>query len=280
MVERRRFRWCHQCVTVRLISLVAMLASVPALADRVAVGTLPELSMIDSEHGTRFVLRGKLSPARAKQMLTIASAVEQDVKRRFLAGADQSQKPVVQMCLLETAKDYAAFNHALLDGKEPPSELGFYDPTMRVVVANVGLSIGNLRHEMTHALVGDDFPDIPSWLTEGIGSLYGTAVLKDGKFVFVANYRLKHLREAKQNGTLPTLHELVTAPPEVVYGPKVMAFYGLSRHLLLYLDRQGTLSKFYAEFREAKVEDREKVLLKYVEEKKFLAWTDTLVIGQ
>jgi hypothetical protein len=59
-----------------------------------------------------------------------------------------------------------------------------------------------------------------------------------------------------------------------------MAFYGLSRHLLLYLDRAGQLPKFYAEFRAAKPADREAVLVKYVDEKKFLAWTDTLVIGQ
>ncbi|MFT3841809.1 MAG: hypothetical protein QM723_32765 [Myxococcaceae bacterium] len=249
------------------------LVSLPAWAGREAIDALP----VAAKLGDRFTLRGKLSPARAQQLLAIASSVEQDVKRRFGSGANPAQVP---MCLFETAKEYAEFNHALLDGGEPPSELGFYDPTMRVVVANVGLSIGNLRHEMTHALVADDFPGIPSWLTEGIGSLYGTAVLKDGRYVFVANYRLKHLREAKKDGTLPTLHELVTAPPEVVYGPKVMAFYGLVRHLLLYLDRQGTLSKFYAEFRAAKVEDREKVLLRYVDEKKFLAWTDSLVIGQ
>lgn len=258
---------------MRLISLVA-LVSLPAWAGREAIDALP----VAAKLGDRFVLRGQLSPARAKQLLAIAASVEQDVKRRFVPGADVSRP--VPMCLFETAKAYADFNHALLDGGEPPSELGFYDPTLRVVVANVGLSIGNLRHEMTHALVGDDFPGIPSWLTEGIGSLYGTAVLKDGNYVFVANYRLKHLREAKKDGTLPTLHELVTAPPEVVYGPKVMAFYGLARHLLLYLDRQGTLSKFYAEFRAAKVEEREQVLLRYVDEKKFLAWTDSLVIGR
>ena len=40
-------------------------------------------------------------------------------------------------------------------------------------------SVGNLRHELVHPLLGDDYPAIPAWLNEGIASLYGSA--KRGK---------------------------------------------------------------------------------------------------
>jgi len=267
-------------MAARPFALGLLLSSAAAWAGHEAVDELPVVAKLEAPKGTRFVIRGVLTAARAKQLTAIATEVQRDVTRRFLSGADQSSQPPVQLCLFETAKAYADFNSKLLDGRAPPSELGFFDPALRVVVANVGLSIGNLRHEMTHALLGDDFPEIPSWLTEGAGSLYGTATEKDGAFVFVANYRLRHLREARKNGTLPTLDELVAAPPEIVYGPRVLAFYGLARHLLLYLDRRGELPKFYAEFRAAKPDERARVLKKYVDEPKFLAWTDGLVIGR
>ncbi len=266
---------------MRAVAASLLLCSTAALAGAEAAGALPVVARLNEAHGTPFVLRGKLSPARAKALTALAQKVQRDVTRRFLSGADHSGEAPVELCLFEDAASYRAFVDALLDGAEAPSPLGFYEPSLRVVAANAGLSIGNLRHEMAHAIVGDDFPQIPSWLTEGVGALYGTAVeQKDGSFRFLANYRLRDLRAAKKAGTLPSLDALVSAPAREVYGERAMVFYGLSRHLLLYLDRAGTLPAFFADFRQAAPDARPAVLKKYVDEAKFLAWTDALVIGR
>ncbi|MEW6434761.1 MAG: hypothetical protein AB1730_24950 [Myxococcota bacterium] len=261
--------------------VIAVLLSSTALAGAEAANELPEVARVNSPRGTPLVVRGKLSAARGRALTALARAVQRDVTRRFLSGDDHSGLSPVQLCLFEEAKSYDAFVGRLLDGAPAPSPLGFYQPSLRVVVANVGSSLGNLRHELSHALVGDDFPGVPSWLTEGVGALYGTASLqKDGTFRFVANYRLRDLRAAKKAGTLPTLDQLVSSSPADVYGARAMTFYGLSRHLLLYLDRSGTLSAFFADFRAASPVARAGVLKRYVDEPKFLAWTDTLVIGR
>lgn len=199
--------------------------------------------------------------------------------RRFLTASDKSALAPVEMCLFEKASDYDAFVAKLLDGAAAPSELGFFDPTLRVVVANVGLSIGNLRHELAHALLHDDFAAIPSWLTEGVGALYGTAVREKTGFRFVVNYRLRHLRAAKKAGKLPDLAALAAAGPAEVYGEDSPAYYALSRYLLLYLDGRGTLRAFFDEMRNAaSPAQRQKALEQAVDYRAFLAWTDTLVI--
>ena len=55
------------------------------------------------------------------------------------------------------------------------SDWGFYLPDKRTAIANVDASIGNLRHELVHPLIGDDFPGMPMWMNEGMAALYGSS---------------------------------------------------------------------------------------------------------
>jgi hypothetical protein len=159
--------------------------------------------------------------------------------------------------------------------------MGFYDPEVRVVVVNLGLSVGNLRHEMVHALVSDDDPEIPAWLNEGMGALYGNARQTADGFRFLVNYRLRHLRAARKAGTLPDLAALASSSPEDVYGARVLAFYAQARYLLLWLDQRGSLQTFLRELRAGPRDAaRQRAILeKHVDYAAYLRWTDTLVIG-
>lgn len=235
---------------------------------------------LEAPAATRVTVRGNLSKARARALVALAAAVQADVTRRFLSKADHSALPPVELCLFERSADYDAFVDELLGGRPSPSPLGFFDPTLRVVVANVGLSVGNLRHELAHALLHDDYPDIPAWLTEGVGALYGTAALdKTGRFRFLPNYRLRHLRAARKAGTLPSLAQLARSSADDVYGERVVEYYALARYALLYLDAHGTLPRTFAALRGADTpEARERVLLAALDDASFLAWTETLVI--
>src|SRR5205085_8179392 len=103
-----------------------------------------------------------------------------------------------------------------------PSEWGFYRPDKRVALANLGASIGNLRHELVHPLIGDDFPRIPAWLNEGIAALYGTAKWNGKRFEFLVNYRLKDLQAAIKDGTLPTIAQLAASRDADVRGDRAM----------------------------------------------------------
>lgn len=262
---------------VRSLVAAALCCSLPTLAERPA-DRLPAFARLEAPKGTRLVLRGAAGAERARLLTALAKAVQQDVTRRFLSGADASALPPVEVCLFEGTAPYRAFAVQVLDGAEPPSDLGFYEPRRRVVVANTGLSVGNLQHELAHALLGDDFPDVPAWLTEGVGALYGSARLeKDGRYRFLVNYRLKHLRAARAAGTLPGLAALAASTPAEVYGPNVLAYYAEARYLLLYLDGRGELPAFFAAMRAAKtVPAQREVLERSVDAARFLAWTQTL----
>ncbi len=264
----------------RLVAVAVLLLALGAAAEppREVVDGLPAFATLAPPKSPRFVLRGTQPRARAAQLAALARAVQADVARRFLTGADLTARAPVDVCLFETAAEYAAFSSRLLGGRPPPSDLGFFDPALRVVVANVGRSVGNLRHELAHAVLHDDWPQVPSWLTEGVGSLYGTAALqKDGTFRFLVNYRLAHLLAARRDGTLPDLAQLAAATPDEVYGPRVMAFYGLARYLLMYLDGRGALGAFLKEYRGAgSVKARREALVRHVDWAAFLRWADGL----
>lgn len=256
--------------------LTLVLASVVSASP---VEDLPIIGQLVAPGQTRLTIRGTFPKARAMQLVSLAAAVQTDMSHRFLSPADKSKLAPVEVCLFERSADYDAFVAELLEGAPSPSELGFFDPVMRVVVANVGLSKGNLRHELAHALLHDDFPDIPAWLTEGVGAAYGTAALEKSGFRFVPNYRLRHLRAARKAGTLPTIDELARSTADEVYGDRVLEHYALARYTVMYLDARGTLPATFAALRNAKTaEARSKVLTGAVDSTNFFAWTDTLVI--
>jgi predicted DNA-binding transcriptional regulator YafY len=59
-----------------------------------------------------------------------------------------------------------------------------------------------LAHELTHALIVYDFPDVPTWFNEGLGSLHEGCRIERTRIVGVPNWRLgpfqKAIREKKQ----------------------------------------------------------------------------------
>jgi hypothetical protein len=161
---------------------------------------------------------------------------------------------------------------------EVPSDMGFYRPDHRVALVNLGRSIGNLRHELVHALLGDDFRRIPAWLNEGIGALYGTARARPEGFEFLVNYRLRDLHEALRKGVLPTIDELAMSTDADVRGDRAMVWYAMARYVLLHVDQQGKLGRLYGELRDAAgdVKAQRRILSSYVDDKTFRAWAKQL----
>jgi hypothetical protein len=245
----------------------------PLTAGADPIDDLPKLGVID--HGrAHVVVRGELAKSARRDALQLADQVIADVERRF-TRATKNADPQVTLCVLANDDRYLEVARSL--GGEPPSMWGFYQPSRRVAIINYGQSVGNLRHELVHPLLGDDFPGIPSWLNEGIAALYGTARPTKHGFEFLVNYRLRDLQRAIAKHELPTIAELAIVSDTDVYGPRASVYYAMSRYVLLYVERQGKLSELYAKLRDASdADERRDILTHYVDDARFVAWARRL----
>jgi hypothetical protein len=242
--ELPRLAGCRCAVRLALLG-VLVATSAFAAADRAAIAALPEFARIDARGPTVLVLRGTLGAASRQRFEARARAVVADVGVRFLSEA--APKRPVDVCLFERAADYRAFADQVMG--ERPSDLGFYSPQDRVVVVNLEAGPRNMSHELAHPLLGDDFPAIPSWLNEGIGSLYGGSDVTARGVRFDVNYRIRDVRRAISGGTLPPISALGSVDPGDVYGERAMLWYGYARAALLLLESEGELEAFYAAVR-------------------------------
>jgi hypothetical protein len=248
--------------------VLAAAAAAPAVA---APADIAKLADITTAH-TKVVVRGELPRRRQRELVALATAIIDDVETRFSIRHDPAAP--ITLLLFTDATRYRTEALAL---REPlVSELGFYAPDRRTAIANVGNSVGNMRHELVHPLLGDDFAAIPSWLNEGIAALYGSSKVTRRGVEFLVNYRLRDLQRALRADALPTLAELVTSGPDQMYGDRAMVFYALARYVLLYVDRQGKLAELYGDLRAAKPADHAKILASYVDEKAYRTWARKL----
>lgn len=257
------------------VLLVALTSTAAADTERervdAMVDELPALATIERGRA-HVVVRGPIARAKQREVVAVADQVISDVARRFIGKG--SAHPAIRLCLLPTDAQYRAAVAAFDDF---PSAWGFYRPDMRVAMANLGASIGNLRHELVHPLIGDDFPRIPAWLNEGIASLYGTAKWNGKRFEFLVNYRLRDVHAAIKAGNLPTIEELALSTDADVRGDRAMTFYGMSRYVLLFVEQQGKLTELYGELRAAKDRAAQRdILTRYVDDAKFVAWAKKL----
>jgi hypothetical protein len=264
---------------MRLAVLALLLCVRTAFADspRDAVDALPELAKVSRGRVT-VVVRGAIPKAKQREMVVLVEQVIADTTRRFgIAKGDPH--PIVTLCLFP---DLASYKQVAGRFGPLPSEWGFYLPTVRIAFANIGASIGNLRHELAHPMIDDDFPTIPAWVSEGIGSLYGTSRWvgdsrpDKGRFEWLVNYRLRDLQKALAANTLPTFAELAASTSREVHGPDGMTYYAYGRYVLLYAEQRNVLGKLYNELRAAPKTDHGKILARHIDETAFRAWARKL----
>ena len=262
-------------------SLVLLLVGCPgAAADPARTSAMVDALPILGEIGdgpTRVIVRGNLDARTARRVLTEARGVYRDVNRRFVAPAPAAPRSDVTLCVLASEAAYQRFIVGVF-GPGDHSTHGFYRADHRLAVANLARGIGNVRHELVHPLLGDDFPGIPSWLNEGIAALYGSSTVSRRQVRFLINYRLRDLHAAIASGTLPSIAELAGSDADETYGPGKMTHYAMARYLLLYLERAGQLETTYRDLRSAAgdVDRRRRVVTGRVDEDGFVAWARTL----
>lgn len=237
------------------------------------IAGLPELGTLERGRA-RVVMRGAVTKAQRRSVVVVADQVIADVARRFTAKAGDPHA-AIRLVLLDSDRSYRTAA-AAFDAR--PSDWGFYRADLRVAIANLGASIGNLRHELVHPLIGDDFRGIPAWLNEGIAALYGTARWNGKRFEFLVNYRLRDLQRAIKAGTLPTIAELAASTDADVRGERAMTYYAMARYVLLFVEQRGKLSELYAALRGADRKRHGEILARYVDDAAFVAWAKRLRI--
>jgi hypothetical protein len=182
------------------------------------------------------------------------TALEAYFHDRFVVGPARA----ISVYLFPSAAPYEAYCRARGDAR-CLSKYGFYLPDRRALVLNAGLGLGTLTHELVHPILEADFPEAPTWLNEGIASLYEAPILaRRGEVHGAKNWRWPRLVAA-----LADPKERARAGIDALFGMSDEAFrdqeedlhYASARYLCQWLDQKALLWVFYRRWREAFARD-------------------------
>lgn len=228
-----------------------------------------------------YVIVSNLSESETDRLInnTITAATECFYNDYF----ERTPTEVTTIFLFDSDKSYRSWAKKLYDDYDL-SRFGYYKPSERVMLMNISTGSGTLVHEMTHALVRYDFPDIPSWFNEGLGSLYERCSLYDGKILGYVNWRLPDLKDAIKDGSYTNLKRLLNTSDDEFYGDNSGFNYAQARYLCMFLQEKGMLRAYYKAFRDNYTDDKtgrktiEKIYGKELAEleKDYLDWVRTL----
>src|SRR6266542_6562069 len=219
--------------------------------DSLRAEKLAEIKRMVSEEFTLeeysyFVIASNLPGDETRAIITntIAKAEKCFYNNYFEKKPDE----VTTIFLFADDKRYRYWTKKLY-GDEDISRFGYYKPSDRVMLMNISTGTGTLVHELTHAFVRYDFPDIPAWFNEGLGSLYERCSLNGGEILGYVNWRLPTLQEAIRNNKYTSLSALIKTDDDEFYGNRNDYNYSQARYLCMYLQELGVLKKFYKSFR-------------------------------
>lgn len=171
-----------------------------------------------------------------------------------------------------------------LFGDSEVSHFGYFKPDEKALVMNIGTGTGTLVHEMVHALMEPDFPDAPTWFSEGLASLYEQCRVERDGLVGLVNWRLPVLRKGIQNKTTLPLAKLIATSRDEFLDENTGVHYAQARYLCLFMQERGVLRAFYRAHRDGFKSDKtgakalQKVFGKSVNEieKEWLKWVERL----
>jgi len=135
------------------------------------------------------------------------------------------------------------------------SPYGFYKISKNVIVVRYVSWKGSILHEITHRFIKSDFPNAPSWFEEGFASLNEKSTFKNGNLIGEFSFRILPLRRAINENTYTGIKHLMETDDNELYGKRTSYYYAQSRYLLMYLQENGLLEKYYKSFRDTYSKD-------------------------
>lgn len=197
-------------------------------------------------------------PGWTQAELSTSVSLMQNAMTAFYTGRfDKKPERAITVYLFPRAQPYNAFCKAEFNENPCMSIYGFYQPSNRAMVMNAGLGLGTLTHELVHPLVEADFNDAPTWLNEGIASVFEAPVIpRKGEIHGVKNWRYPILREAmRRDPGHVKLSTLFHISDDEFRGDQESRNYALARYVCQWLDSQNKLWDFYHAFRNGYADD-------------------------
>jgi hypothetical protein len=145
-------------------------------------------------------------------------------------------------------KDSYEANTQKIFGEKPSSPFGYCSYTHRALIMNIGTGGGTLVHEIVHAFLRSNFPQVPAWSSEGFASLYEQCGEKDGHIRGMTNWRLAGLQKAIREKRLVSFELLTALSDDDFYSKDKGGNYAQARYLCYYLQEKGLLVNYYKEF--------------------------------
>jgi hypothetical protein len=134
-----------------------------------------------------------------------------------------------------------------LFGDKDLSYFGYYSGRDRILVMDINTGSGTLIHELTHALIVYDFPNVPDWFNEGFASLHEGCSIRNEEIIGLLNWRLPGLLKDIETNNLRPLSEMILARDFYVH--RSGSNYAQSRYFFMYLQKLGKLKQFYKVFK-------------------------------
>lgn len=188
-----------------------------------------------------------------------AAVAKQAIAAYYHGRFDTRPTKAITVLLFDTAPPYEAYCKARWS-KPCGTPYGFYAPADRTIVMNAGPGIGTLTHELVHPIVEADFPGAPTWIDEGVASLYEAfAFTKPGEIRGQKNWRHPALKAALLArgksfpggpAPYPSLSRLIGMSNTEFRGSKEGLNYATARYFCQWLESKGKLWAFYHAFRD------------------------------
>jgi hypothetical protein len=130
------------------------------------------------------------------------------------------------------------------------SPYGFYKISRNVILVRYVSWKGSVTHEVTHAMLQNDFPDIPSWFNEGFAALHEKPIFNNGKLIGNFNWRILALRRAFNENKYTSLRYLMNTNDNDIYSEKSSFYYAQACYALMLLQEKNLVEDFYKTFRD------------------------------
>jgi hypothetical protein len=224
-----------------------------------------------------WIIATDMEPPEARRITQNTMAVcAAGIQRQLFTKKARSEPAKVY--LFKDGDSYNSWNRKIF-GEKPASYFGYFSRAHNSLVMNIGTGGGTLVHEMVHAMAEADFPSIPAWLNEGLGSLYeACSTQPDGKVIGVVNWRLKGLQEDLKNNSATQLDALIGMSDTDFYSDERKGSnYAAARYFMQWMQDQGKLEAFYMRIRDKKDAGPKESLLKVFGGKMTLAEIQTKV---
>ena len=157
---------------------------------------------------------------------------------RYFAKLDNLPITIVFFESAWRAQEFVSDLYPNNGGTEYHPFLGVFNPNDNLILATVTGGYGTFLHELMHAMVHNDFAEVPAWLDEGMAMMYERSMWSSGQLIPLPNWRLNHvpLDYLVDFQNLRSIGE-----SENLNNRQLSAL----RMLMLYLESKNQLSNFY-----------------------------------